>query len=171
MAIENLYEALALDGYFDPTTPPGAKGDASATSGRVKAIPFRVEMTAAASATSTYHIARIPAEARLLPSSVIYFDDLASSGSPTLDIGLFAVDSNVTDDDDAINDGIDAATANTAGLPILKTPVDMLGKNAYLLVSGQTTNPGGQLDVKITLKDADCNTGGTISGVLVIAVK
>lgn len=171
MALENLYEAIALDGYFDPTTPPGVMGDSSATAGREHAVSFRVEMTAAATQASTYLIARVPSNARILPGSTVFWDDLASTGSPTLDIGLFAINSNITDDDDAINDGMDAATVNTSGLAIMKTSVDMAGKKFYELVSGQTSDPGGMLDVKITLKDADCNTGGTIAGVLKYATK
>jgi hypothetical protein len=162
MAIVNLYDSLALDGYFDPTTPPGAKGKAGNMGGRVKCATATVEVGSADSATSTYHLARIPSNAIILGASRVYWDDLASSGAPTIDIGLFAVDSNITDDDDAINDGMDAATVNTSGLSVLKTPVDMIGLEAWDLVNGQTSNPGGELDLKLTLKDADVNAGGTV---------
>lgn len=121
-------------------------------------------MTAAASATSTYYVGRVPANGRPLLSSRIVHDDLASTGSPTLDIGLFAVNSNVTDDDDALNDGIDVASAASSdeGIPVVKDYAANCGKAFWEFVSGQTTNPGGDLDIYVTLKDADCNTGGDI---------
>lgn len=122
-----------------------------------------VEVTAAADLASTYfgQKTRIPSNARILGLSKIHFDDLASSGSPTLDIGLFAVDSNITDDDDALNDGIDVFTA--AGSSAVVKDISNYGKRAWEFVSGQTEDPRGELDLKITLKDAAANTGGTLS--------
>jgi len=37
-------------------------------------------------------------------------------------------------------------------------------------VSGQTTDPGGFLDVIVTTKDAACNDGGTLTMTLVYSV-
>lgn len=121
-----------------------------------------VEVGSADSATSTYDFFRIPTNARILGTSRIWHDDLASAGSPTLDIGLFAVDSNVTSDADALNDGIDAATVNTAGITVVKDLVNY-GKRAWEFVSGVTADPNGSLDVKVSLLDADVNAGGTIT--------
>lgn len=123
------------------------------------------EVAAAASANSQYRIARIPSNARILRGSIIQFDDLASSGSPTLDIGLKAVDANVTTDVDALNDGIDVFTA-AGSAPLVKDHANW-GLPAWDYVNGVTSDPGGFLDVIVTILDAATNTGGTISVSLV----
>lgn len=120
-----------------------------------------VTMTAAASDTSTYWMARLPMNARLSGLSQISHDDLASTGAPTIDVGLTPVGSNFTFDVDAINDGIDVATAAANGLPLIKDPAN-IGKYVWEL-AGESTNPGGYADLLLTLDDADCNTGGDIS--------
>lgn len=131
--------------------------------GTVRALTGTVEVGSADSATSTYAFFRIPSDIRILGASRAWWDDLASSGSPTLDIGLFAVNGNVTSDADALNDGLDAATANsTTGLAVIKD-IANYGKRAWEFVNGQTTDPGGFLDVKVSLLDADVNVGGTVT--------
>lgn len=163
MAVENLYGSIALDGYYDPTTPPAEKGDAAAMAGRVRCAVETVEVTAAASATSTYTLAKLPSNARLLPQSTLYWDDLASTGSPTVDVGLFPVNANITADDDALGADKDVTSAGSSGL------IDNIanyGKKLWQYVSGQTADPGGEFLVKVTIKDADTNTGGTLTLVL-----
>lgn len=130
--------------------------------GTLKSKTVTVEVSANASDTSTYFQGklRIPSTARIAGISKIYLDDLASSGSPTLDAGLFAVNGNITSDDDALNDGIDAASAGSVSL--IKD-ISNYGKKAYEFVSGQTSDPQGELDVVLTIKDADTNTGGTVT--------
>ena len=130
--------------------------------GAVRNWTETVEVGAADSATSTYAIARLPSNARLLGHSRIYTDDLASSGAPTLDVGVFnlAGQSTITDDDDAINNGIDAATVTDAALI---GDIANYGLKLYEYVSGQTEDPKGDLDITLTLKDADVNVGGTIT--------
>lgn len=127
-----------------------------------------VEVAAAANANSTYTFFRIPSRARIHGLSRVQFDDLASTGSPTLDFGLAAVESNVTTDVDALNDGVDVFTA--AGSANLIKDVANNGKMAWEFVAGQSTDPGGFLDVIITILDAAANTGGTISATLVYSV-
>lgn len=134
--------------------------------GRLAVLCATVEVTAAASAGSTYVVARIPSTARIYGLSKVYFDDLASTGSPTIDIGLKAVNSNITTDADALNDGIDVFTA--AGSAAVIKDVSNYGKMAWEFVNGQTSNPRGALDVTITILDAATNTGGTITIELVI---
>ena len=153
MAVEN------LQGTLRGTQAAQGIGEA----GNLKMKTITVEMTAAASATSTYFDTkfRIPSNARISGLSKLYFDDLATTGSPTLDIGLFAVNSNVTSDDDALNDGIDCATA--AGSATVIKAIENYGKRAWEFVSGQTTDPKGELEVKVTLKDAACDSGGSLT--------
>lgn len=120
-----------------------------------------VEVSAAASANSTYTMARLPMTARITNLSRLAHDDLASTGSPTFDIGLFPVGENFTADDDALNDGIDVATAAGTDVPVIKNPANC-GKYVWEL-AGESANPGGFADLKITLKDAACNSGGTVT--------
>jgi hypothetical protein len=111
---------------------------------------------------------RIPANARIKRGSIIQFDDLASTGSPTLDIGFKAVDANITTDVDALNDGIDCFTA--AGSAAMVKDHANWGKQAWEYVNGQTSNPGGFLDLIVTILDAATNTGGTLSATLIFEV-
>lgn len=131
-------------------------------------IDSTVEVAAAAAASTEYVMVRIPSNARIHGLSEIRFDDLASSGSPTLDIGLKAVSGNITTDDDALNDGIDCATA--AGSARVVKDIANYGKQAWEYVSGQSSDPLGFFDVIITIKDAATNTGGTVTMTLVYSV-
>lgn len=126
-----------------------------------------VEAAAAAAAGTEYRMFRIPSDARIHGLSEVAFDDLASTGSPTIDFGLKAVDGNITTDDDALNDGVDVATA--AGTARLIKDHANYGKMAWEL-AGAATDPGGFLDVIITIKDAAVNTGGTISATIFYSV-
>lgn len=116
------------------------------------------------SATSTYLVGRVSLSDRCSPLSFLLTDDLASSGSPTFDIGLFPVNGNFTADDDALNDGINVYSAANSwpGVSVIKDPIANGGKQYWEFISGLTENPGGFADVKITLKDADVNTGGDV---------
>lgn len=133
--------------------------------GTVKCVPFTVEVGSADSATSTYLIpGDFSPDARVLGHSFIGWDDLASSGSPTLDIGVRSGTATVTADPDALNDGLDAATA-TPSTPIVKDKANY-GKRLWEFVNGVTARPNGTLRIYISLVDADVNVGGTISGEL-----
>lgn len=131
------------------------KGEA----GAVHNVTAVVEIAAGATVGQTFKLARIPSNARLLGSSELYWDDL-STASPDLDIGLASVDSNITSDPDAINDGLDGGTA-TAAAKMIKT-FDNIGKQAWEYVSGQSTDPGGQLDVYLSVTVAALDVGGTV---------
>jgi len=139
---------------------PLVDGKSITTRAGINLFESTVEVTAAAEANSTYWMARLPMNARLSAISTAYWDDLASTGAPTLDFGLFAVGSNFTDDPDALSNGHDAATANT-GVGIMSDAADV-GKYVWEL-AGEATNPGGYADLKVSLVDAAANTGGTIS--------
>jgi len=135
---------------------PG-KGDGQT----VKAlICSTIELAASASGV-TVKLGRIPSNARILPTGLIYNDDLATSGSPTLDLGLASVNSNVTSDPDAINNGL-ALSAATTTTTVMADAANA-GKLAWEFVSGQSTDPGGSLDVYASIKDAATNATGTVS--------
>lgn len=128
--------------------------------GSVKCLSATVEVTAAATAASTYDFGDIPNGARILGISKLSYDDLASSGTPTVRLGLFSIGGNITSDDDALASSVNVYTA--ASSTTLPTNIDSYGKRAWEFVSGQTSAPQGNLKVKATL-DADCNTGGTMT--------
>lgn len=119
-----------------------------------------IELAASASGV-TVKLGRIPSNARILPTGLIYNDDLATSGSPTLDLGLASVDSNITSDPDALNNGL-AASAATSTTTVIADPANA-GKRAWEFVNGQSTDPGGQLDVYLSVKDAATNAAGTVT--------
>jgi hypothetical protein len=125
-----------------------------------------LEVTAAASAASTYVMHRIPSSSRIYGMSKVYFDDLASTGSPTIDFGIKAVVANVTTDVDALNDGVDVFTAASSA-PWIKD-IANYGKQAWEF-SSATADPGGMIDLTITILDAGTNTGGTITSELVFS--
>lgn len=141
---------------------PQVYGDAGLHGGVTRSYTIVHEVTAGDSATSTYRLCRLPSNARLLGSSHISWDDLASTGAPTIDLGVVNVtdETRITDDPDAINDGLDAAAA-AAQTTVIKT-IDNYGKKLYEFVSGQTADPKGDLEIMLTIADADVNTGGTI---------
>lgn len=145
-------------------TPRGlSKGGVHGLGGTERVLCGTVEVGSVDSSTSTYTFFRIPTAARILGRSTIFWDDLSSTtpGTPTLDIGLFAVDGNITSDADALNDGLLAGTAST-GAAVVKDMANF-GKRAWEFVNGQTSDPGGCLDVKVSLVDADVDAGGTVT--------
>lgn len=136
----------------------------------LKIVEGTVEVGSSDSANSTYTFFRIPTKARISMLSTIRWDDLASTGSPTLDIGLAAVNSNVTSDPDALNDGLDAAASGTPNAGYVIKDIANAGKKAWEFVNGVTSDPGGDLDVYVSLLDAAVNVGGTISLTLVYSL-
>lgn len=122
-----------------------------------------IELAASASGV-TVLLARVPSNARIALHSAVYWDDLATTGSPTLDIGLGPVNGNITADPDALNDGLDLATAASSARVV--KDVANVGKRLWEFVNGQTTDPGGELDVYLSIKDAATTATGTISAEL-----
>lgn len=126
-----------------------------------------IELAAAASGTIVDFKLRVPLNARVDALSRLYHDDLATSGSPTLDLGFYAVDGNFTTDDDALNDGIAVsavmtASTQTIGVPVIKDFANA-GKYVWEFISGATANTGGFADVKGVVRDAATNATGTVT--------
>lgn len=125
------------------------KGDANSlkmlTSGTVELAP------SASGVTVTF--GRIASNARLSGFSRLYWDDLSTTGSPTIDLGLGSVNGNITNDPDALSNGHVVTAADPGGEPAIDEIADY-GKQAWEFVSGQTSDPGGELEVYATVKDA-----------------
>jgi hypothetical protein len=126
-----------------------------------------IELAASASG-STVKVGRFPSNARISLHSDIYYDDLATSGSPTIDIGVGSVDSNITSDPDALNDGLNASSA-ASNARIVKD-IANVGKQLWEYVNGQTSDPGGELDIYLSVKDAATNAAGTISTEIIYTI-
>lgn len=126
-----------------------------------------IELAASASG-STVKIGRFPSNARIALHSDIYYDDLATSGSPTIDIGIGSVNSNITSDPDALNDGINVYTA-ASNARVVKD-IANVGKQLWEYVNGQTSDPSGELDIYLSVKDAATNAAGTVSTEIIYTV-
>lgn len=154
---DTTYTTRATEKRGAPGIVPG-KGDAN----NVKALVVSVIEQVASSSGATIFFGRIPSNARLSAHlSRVYWDDLATSGSPTLDIGLASVNSNVTSDPDALSDGHVITSADTSGEPVIALFASS-GKQAWEFVANTTSDPGGMLDVYGTIKDAATTATGTI---------
>jgi len=150
------YTGKATERRASPGVVPG-KGDANS----LKVLcTSTVELGATAASGTTYSFGRIPSNARISGLSKIYWDDLTTTGAPTFDLGLASVDSNVTSDPDALSNGHDVTSASSAAA--LTAIVDY-GLPAWDLVASVTADPGGDLDVYGSLKDAAVAGGGTVT--------
>lgn len=140
---------------------PATLADPGEGGGRVKVWVETLETGADDSTGSTYHIARLPSNVRILGASKISHDALGTS-TASLDIGVFNTGSRAdfTNDADAINDGIVASTSGSKDF--IKDRASW-GKKLYEFINGVTADPKGDLDIKLSLGDAHLNAGGTIT--------
>lgn len=171
MGIVNLYGSRVMTGLVAASPSLADPGEGG---GVLRYWCDTVEVGAADSATSTYRLARIPSNARISGLSRLHYDDLASAASPTLDIGVFNTNipfarTAITNDPVALNDGIDAGAASGASVAVIKDKANY-GKRLWEYVNGQTTDPGGLLDIVVSLVDADVNVGGTMTLELVYSI-
>lgn len=116
---------------------------------------------------STHKFMRIDSNTRIHGISRIYWGDLASSGAPTLSVGLASVNSNFTSNATALTSALDAATATPTGAQLI--PHTNSGKMAWEL-AGLATDPGGQMDVYVTIAAAAANLTADITIDLAITV-
>ena len=143
------YTQTATERRASQGLTPG-KGEAGALK---MLVCSTVEVPASASG-STIKFGRIPSNARLASRpSFVYWDDLTTTGAATLDIGLASVDSNITSDPDALSAAHDVTSAGSALLVSVVLAAN-IGIPAWDFVNGQTTDPGGQLDVYGSIVDA-----------------
>jgi len=112
---------------------------------------YRVaNISAIAETGSTYTFGRLPSYARLCFSS--RYGNSGSQGANGFKCGVFGVDGNIIDDDDAI---FTVTSALQTAADIIRTSEANVGadrgKPIWQFVNGQTEDPGGFLDIKITL--------------------
>lgn len=114
-------------------------------------------------ANDTMKLLTLPSNARLGGGSLLSWDDLASTGSPTLDIGIAAnndPDNTYTADPDAINNGLNLYTAASTAKMIADHA--NYGKTLWELF-GLSEDPGILLDVYASFVDAGTNTTGDVT--------
>ena len=124
-----------------------------------------IELAPSASGTIIDFKLRVSLKDRIDLGSSIFYDDLATSGAPTLDLGAYPVDSNFTADDDCFNDGLTLATAVTwaTRAPFVKDSANA-GKQVWEFISGATADTDGFADIKGIVRDAATVTNtGTIA--------
>jgi hypothetical protein len=140
------------------------KGDG----GNLRALGARtIEVAAGASGTIIDFKLRVPLDMRIDALSRLYHDDLATSGSPTLDLGFYPVDGNFTADDDALTDGVAVsavmtASTQTIGVPVIKDYANA-GKRVWEFINGATVDTKGFADIKGIIRDAATTATGTVT--------
>lgn len=142
-----------------------AANNSSPSKGEAANLKFitATKSVASGAQNSTLRMMSAPSNARIAGISRIHWDDLASTGSPTLDAGVAptANSADFTADADALNDGLDiASSASNAAL--VKDHANY-GKQLWEFVSGLTSDPGGDLDIYVSIVDAASNATGDIT--------
>lgn len=105
---------------------------------------------------------RIPTNVRIDGSSRISWDDLATTGSPAMNLGLYAVDGNTTDATTALASALALSAVSATGGVIIPADFANDGKYAWEL-AGLSSDPGGFFDVKGVTTTAATDTAGTIT--------
>ena len=152
---------MAVDFYgteFTKTREPRDMIDVAKNHGRVRIAIDEIEVAAAYAATDRTHLARIPSNAVLLPTSTLYFDDLGAA--PTLDFGD-------TIDPNGLATLISAATAGDASL-LEAVDIANYGQRLWELL-GHTSDPGGLIDLFLTIV-GDIDAAGTIKSIIYYVV-
>jgi len=157
MAVVNLVGSRVLTPNALTPRIMGAPGTGG---GAVRSWTETVETNADDSQSSTYHLASLPSNARILGLSKIYWDDLGT-GAATIDVGVYnqSGKSDITDDPDALTNGIDPTSAGSATL------ISAIADNGIQLWDHATgtVDPIATLDIKAVLADGAITAAGTIT--------
>tara|TARA_R100001530_G_scaffold95823_1_gene66669 strand:- start:31 stop:540 length:510 start_codon:yes stop_codon:yes gene_type:complete len=165
MAVVTLVGSLVMDGLDNTPRDLASPGQAG---GNVRVWFDTVEVGAADTASSTYLMARLPSNALILPQSTVYWDDLTTTGSPTVDVGVYNMSgkSDFTDDPDALSNGHDVTSAGSGALITQGASISSYGIPLWDHIASVTTDPKTDVDIKLKLVDANVVGGGTMSVVI-----
>ncbi len=160
MAVVNLKGSRVMTGLDATPSTLGAPGTGG---GAVRSWTETVEVTAADSETSTYLLARLPSNARIMGLSTFSWDDLSTDGTSTMDLGVFNMSgkTDITDDPDALSNGHAVTSASSA---LVIGDKANYGIQLWDHATG-TTDPVATLEIKATLNDLALTAagGGTIT--------
>lgn len=148
MAVVTISGSRIMTGLVSSTPVLADPGEGG---GRVRRWIETIETGAADSATSTYHMARLPSNARLSGKSKISHDALGAT-TATLSIGLYNTSSRTdfTNSTTALNTGIVASTAGTKDVIADRAN---WGKRLWEYTAA-TSDPKCEMDVKIAIEGA-----------------
>lgn len=140
---------------------------ADAVPGKGEAASLKI-LAATRSCTSrttndTLKFVTLPSNARIHALSRVHWDDLASTGSPTLSLGVAPTtdpSNAITASATCLNSGLDLATATNAAA--LLGDHANAGKTLWELL-GLTSDPGVMLDIYGTFAAANTNTTGDVT--------
>jgi len=118
-------------------------------------------VSAGASAGSTYFCFRLPSNTRISGNIARWKGDGTSwsTSAYTVNLGIFGIDGNITDDDDAFQSVTTTGGANFSTDTIVINDSANYGKELWEFVNGQTEDPGGFLEIVVTLK-SNVDNGG-----------
>lgn len=144
------------------TSTPSVLADPGEGGGVVRKWVETVETSAADSGTSTYLMARLPSNARILGGSQVSHDALGAT-TTAIYVGVYNTSSAVTHITNAASALHDAIVASTAGSKdLVKDPANF-GKRLWEF-AGETEDPKCQLDIKLALDAVHLSSGaGTIT--------
>jgi len=165
MAVVNLKGSLVMT---DIDATPVVLADPGQAGGNVRTWIETVEVGAADTTSSTYLMARLPSNCIILPASTLYWDDLTTTGSPTVDVGCFNMSgkSDFTDDPDALSNGHDVTSAGSGALITQGASISDYGQPLWDHIGSVTADPKTDIDIKLKLVDAAVVGGGTMSVVI-----
>lgn len=141
---------------------PSVLADPGEGGGKKRTWCETIETSAADSMTSTYHMARLPSNARIFGSSKISHDALGAT-TATIGVGLYPIRSgDFTASTTALNTGIVASTVGTKDLIADRAN---WGKRLWEY-AGLSADPKCDMDVKLLLESATAHLSsgaGTIT--------
>lgn len=118
---------------------------------------------------STHKFMRFDSNTRLHALSRIYWGDFSSAASPTISVGLASVNNNFgAAVPGALTSALDAATATPAGASLILVPASS-GKMLWEL-AGLSVDPGGQIDVYVSILTAATNLTADITIDAVVSI-
>ena len=163
------YVSTSTKTSYATMVEPIAVTDSRFSYGKLRVSIDTVTTNAGDSVDSTYHLARIPSNAIILPTSTLYWDDLDNTNDATLDVGLWATKENwnvivaeLTDgyDVDALTNGHDTSSAGSASVIADHTNGIL---PAWDHMDSVSKDPGGMLDVKVSVLDHAAPVAGQIT--------
>lgn len=149
-------------GYKDPTSLKAIEGIQRAAEGRT--IRSLISITNGDSIASKFFIGSLPSNAKLNPGGTLYFD--AITGATDCDVGLAYPNGGATIVVDCIVNGHDIHTAGSTTLAAatgsgVATATNM--EKAAWELAGLSSDPGGELDLILTLNAAATATGKVLA--------